>query len=73
MVCCGVAQAAGLVEGRVGDEAAVGLLDNGVLALEVGAAVGGVFKGSGEGGHEGGAGRKNDVAGGVEDMGDGRI
>jgi len=70
VVCLGVAQAAGLVEGGVGDEAAVGLLDDGVLALEVGAAVGGVFEGGGEGGHEGGAGGEDDVAGGVEDVGD---
>lgn len=70
MVCLGVAQAAGLVERGVGDEAAVGLLDDGVLALEVGAAVGGVFEGGGEGGHEGGAGGDDDVAGGVEYVGD---
>ena len=72
MVCFGVPKAAGLVEGGVGDKAVVSLLDDGVLAAVVVAAVSVLFEVSGEGVHEGGACGNDDVAGGVEDFGDRR-
>ena len=71
MVRFGVPQTRGLVEGGIGGEAVVGLLDDRVLEAVVSAAIGVLFEVVDEGGHEGGAGGDNDVAGGVEDFGDG--
>ena len=59
-----------MVEGGVGDEAVVGLEDEGVLVGVVVAAVGVGAEGGGEGGHEGGAGGEGDGACCVEGLGD---
>lgn len=73
MVCFAISQTAGLVEGRVGNKAVVGLLDDRVLEAVIGAAIGVVFQRAGEGVHEGGAGGDDDVAGGIKDFGDGGV
>ena len=62
-----------MVEGGIGYQAIVGLLDGGVLSLVVGTAVGVGLEVAREGFHEGGAGGEDDVAGGVEELGDGRV
>ena len=58
-----------MVEYVVGDEAGVGLTDDGVLALVVLGTGGGGAEGKGKRGNEGGAAGVDDGAGGVEDMG----
>ena len=73
MVCLRVAETAGLVEGGIGDQAVVGLLDGGVLSSVVGTAVAVGFEVARKGFHEGGAGGEDDVAGGVEEFGDGVV